>query len=165
MGVVYRAEDVELGRDDALSVCKKLAIERPTFVGSHLCLAQAYWGKAKYRDVIREFKAYSQLSQDRDSSDFAAAMERGFHSSGWKGALGNALQIRLAQREKGNVSAYEIATLHAGLEDRDKAFQWLGAAYQEHDIGLIRLKTDFLLDPLRHDPRFAVMIRKVGLPE
>jgi hypothetical protein len=37
--------------------------------------------------------------------------------------------------------------------------------YQERDIGLLSLKTDFMLDPLRPDPRFAELVRKVGLPQ
>ena len=151
--------------DDALVTCKNLTIQNPTFAGAHLCLAQAYWGKGMYSKVISEFQQYAQLSKDRDSSDFAAALEKGFHLSGWKGALSNAVQVRLAQREAGHGSPYELAILYAGLGDRDKAFTWLETAYQRRDIGLIRLKTDFLLDSLRSDPRFVAMMGKVGLPK
>ena len=61
-------------------------------------------------------------------------------------------------------SAYEIATLYADLGDKDQAFQWLNTAYQERDSQLEDLKTEFLLDPIRSDPRFAELVRKVGLP-
>jgi len=50
------------------------------------------------------------------------------------------------------------------LGDKDEAFRWLNIAYQERDIGLLRLKTDFRLDSLRSDPRLAGLVRKVGLP-
>jgi hypothetical protein len=51
------------------------------------------------------------------------------------------------------------------LGDKDQSFLWLNTAYQERDNELEGLKTDFLLDPLRSDPRFAELVRKVGLPQ
>jgi len=58
-----------------------------------------------------------------------------------------------------------IAMLYADLGDKDQAFQWLNTAYQERDRLLLGLKTFFQLDPLRSDPRFAELVRKVGLPQ
>jgi len=116
-----------------------------------------------YAEVINEFTVYSQLSGDRNSADFASAMRQGYRSARWRGALSKALETRLAQRKSGYVSPYEIATLYASLGDKDRAFKWLNAAYSDPDIGLIRLKTDFLLDPLRSDPRLVELARKVGL--
>ena len=58
-----------------------------------------------------------------------------------------------------------IAQLYADLGDKEQAFLWLSSAYQERDSGLVSLKTDFLFDPLRSDPRFAELVRKVGLPQ
>jgi hypothetical protein len=94
-----------------------------------------------------------------------ALMEKGYRSAGWRGALSKALETRLAQRNTGYVSPYEIATLHASLGDEDNAFKWLDAAFEDRDIGLMRLKTDFLLDRLRSDPRFPELVRKVGLSQ
>ena len=74
--------------DQAVEVCKKLAKEDPTFAPAHrLCLAPAYWGKRMYPQVIEEFRAYGQLSGNRNDSDFASAVGEGFRSGGWKGAL------------------------------------------------------------------------------
>lgn len=64
-----------------------------------------------------------------------------------------------------NVSPYELATLDARLGDNRRAFEWLDAAYRERNLGLMRLNTDFLLDPVRSDPRFAELVRKVDLPQ
>jgi len=51
------------------------------------------------------------------------------------------------------------------LGDKEQAFRWLNTAYQERDFDLLNLKTDFLLDPLRSDPRFVELVRKIGLPQ
>ena len=58
-----------------------------------------------------------------------------------------------------------IAMLYADLGDIDQTLQWLNTAYQERDRLLLGLKTFFQLDPLRSDPRFAELVRKVGLPQ
>jgi TolB-like protein len=151
--------------DEAIAVCKKLASENPTFAVAHRYLALAYWGKRMYPQVIEEQKAYGQLSGNRNESEFASALELGFRSGGWKGALTKGIETRQAQRKTGYSSAYRIAQLNADLGDKDQAFQWLNTAYQERDSLLEGLKTDFLLDPLRSDPRFAELVRKVGLPQ
>jgi hypothetical protein len=89
----------------------------------------------------------------------------GFRSAGWKGPLAKGIEARQAQRKTGYFSAYLIAALYADIGDKDQAFRWLNTAYQERDSNLVGLKTDFLLDPLRSDPRFAELVRKVGLSQ
>jgi hypothetical protein len=118
-----------------------------------------------YPQVIEEWKAYAQLSGKRDASDLASAMEQGFRATGWKGALTKGIEIRQARRKNGYSSAYRIAELYADLGDKDQAFRWLNTASQERDPGLVGLKTNFSLDPLRSDPRFVELVRKVGLPQ
>jgi serine/threonine protein kinase len=151
--------------DQAIEVCKQVAKENPTFAFAHNCLAYAYWGKRMYPQVIEEWKAYGQLSGDRKESEFASGMQQGFRSAGWEGALRKAIEARQAQRKIGYSSAYAIAQLYADLGDKDQAFRGLDAAYREHDRHLLDLKTDFLLGPIRSDPRFAELVRQVGLPQ
>ena len=151
--------------DEAIAVCKKVANENPAFALAHNCLAYGYWGKRMYPQVIEEWKAVGQLSGDRNESDFASALEQGFGSAGWKGALTKGVEARQAQRRTGYSSAYAIARLYADLGNKDQAFRWLNTAYQERDALLEGLKTDSLLDPIRSDPRFAELVRKVGLPQ
>ncbi|MGB2663768.1 MAG: protein kinase [Candidatus Acidiferrum sp.] len=151
--------------DEAIVVCKKVANENPTFALAHNCLRDAYWGKDMYPQVIEEAKAFGQLSGDRDESEFASALEQGFRSTGWKGALRKGIETREAQRKTRHSSAYEIAALYVELGEKDQAFRWLDTAYQERDYSLLGLKTDYSLDPIRSDPRFAELVRKVGLPQ
>jgi adenylate cyclase len=151
--------------DEAIAICSKLAIDNPTFAIARDCLAQAYWGKRMYSQVIEERKAYGRLTGHRVDVEFAAAMEEGFRSSGWPGALTKSAEFWQAERKTGYVSAFQIATFYAGLGDKDQAFHWLDLAYQEHDWLLITLNTHYALDPLRSDPRFAELVRRVGLPQ
>ncbi len=151
--------------DQAIEICRKVAIENPTFAPAHNYLAHAYWGKRMYLRVIEERTAAAQLAGDRNMSDFAVALDRGFRAAGWKGALSKAIEVRKAQRKTSHASAFLIAELYADLGDKDHAFAWLNTAYQERNPNMLALKTDFLLDPLRSDPRFTELVRRVGLPQ
>ena len=151
--------------DQGIGVCQKLANENPTFHVAHLCLSYGYWGKRMYPQVVEEWKALGRLSGDRNDSEFASAAEQGFRSAGWKGALTKGIEVRQAQRKTSYYSAVLIAGLYAELGDKDRAFRWLDTAYREHDRLMPALNTYFFLAPLRSDPRFAELVRKVGLPQ
>jgi virginiamycin B lyase len=151
--------------DEAIVACKKVANESPTFADAHSCLALAYWGKKMYPQAIEESKAYGKLTGERSDSDYAAALEQGFRSGGRKGALSKSIETLKDQRKTGYSVTYDIAEAYADLGDKEQAFQWLNTAFQEHDIDLMRLRTDFMFDSLRSDPRFAELVSKVGLPQ
>ena len=151
--------------DSALVVCRKVASDNPTFVPARHCLGRAYWGKRMYPQVIEEWRSAGHLSGDQNESEFVSALDKGFRSSGWKVALTEGIAIGESQRKNGYFSAYRIAQLYADLGDKDQAFHWLNTAYQERDFFLFGLKTDFLLDSVRSDPRFAELVRKIGLPQ
>ena len=58
-----------------------------------------------------------------------------------------------------------IATVYAGLGEKDKAFEFLEKAYQDKSTDLpYFLKADLRMDSLRSDPRFQDLMRRVGLP-
>ena len=61
-------------------------------------------------------------------------------------------------------SAFQIADVYAWRGEKDKAFQWLDRAYEQHDGGLSDFAFDPLLASLRDDPRFAALARRIGLP-
>jgi hypothetical protein len=46
-----------------------------------------------------------------------------------------------------------------------RAFEWLNTVLQERDSSIIALRTDFSLDSIRPDPRYAEVVRKIGLPQ
>jgi eukaryotic-like serine/threonine-protein kinase len=153
--------------DEAIAVCEKLASENPTYADAHACLANAYIGKHMYPQVIEEYKAVVRLYPDPTA--FESAAIQGYDSGGWKGALTKGLEFEQAKRKtqplSGYGSAYEIAGYDTLLGENEEAFRWLNTAYQEHDTGLLFLRVDPSFDSIRSDPRFAELVRKVGLPE
>jgi TolB-like protein len=151
--------------DDAITVCRQLLEENPTYNLAHDCLAYAYWGKRMYPRVIEQWNAFGSHSGNGNIAEFGDAAERGFRAAGWRGALTKGINVLLRQRQTGYVPPYLIARLYADLGDKEKAFEWLNTAYREHDFLLRLLNTTFEMDNLRSDPRFAELVRKVGLPK
>jgi tetratricopeptide (TPR) repeat protein len=151
--------------DEAIDSCSKVVKENPTFARVHEILIMAYWAKQMYPQTIEQWKVFGELSGDRNVSEFASALEQGFRLAGWTGALSKGIEALQAQRKTGSSSPYPTAQLYADLGNKEEAFRWLSTAYEERDRYLTGLKTDFLLDPLRADPRFADLVRKIGLPQ
>jgi hypothetical protein len=95
---------------------------------------------------------------------------RAFATAGYKGAMreyANAMEAK--QRANQGFFPESLASAYAALGDKDRAFYWLEQAYQQRekvslDWGLMILKEDRMLDPLRSDPRFKDLLRRVGLP-
>jgi hypothetical protein len=79
------------------------------------------------------------------------------------GNVGN-FGLDLLVRNHAATFAYQIAQVYALGGNRDKAFEWLDRALRQHDGGLLYLKRDRLLVPLRGDSRFADLLRRLNLP-
>jgi TolB-like protein/predicted Ser/Thr protein kinase/Tfp pilus assembly protein PilF len=153
--------------DKAIELYKKVIADNPTFGIAHWGLALSYWGEHRYPETIEEFATDAQLEGDKNTAEFAAALDAGFRAGGWPGALRKAIEVSLARRKAKEdfVHAYRIAELYAELGDKDHAFEWINTAYQEHGHLLYGLRTDFTLDSLRSDPRYAELVRKIGFPQ
>jgi TolB-like protein len=67
------------------------------------------------------------------------------------------------QRWPTYVSSYNIATVYAAMGDKDRAFEWLGKAVASRSWLLTWINVDPDLDELRSDPRFANIVRRVGV--
>ena len=63
-----------------------------------------------------------------------------------------------------SVSPSAFAIIYLGLGDKDQTFAWLEKAYEEHSPTILFLKVDPMWDPVRSDPRFADLLRRMGLP-
>jgi adenylate cyclase len=101
-------------------------------------------------------------------------MRKSFHVSGRSGYWASAL--RKIQRdskrpvapefanEANAIRSFGLTTAYAALGERDKAFVWLEKLYQSHDLAIALPKVEPAFDPLRSDPRFADLLRRMGLP-
>jgi tetratricopeptide (TPR) repeat protein len=64
----------------------------------------------------------------------------------------------------GDAAAYQYATIYAQWGNRAKALEWLETALRLRDPGLVFMKTDPLMDPLRQEPRFQAVMRELKFP-
>ncbi|OGD28946.1 MAG: hypothetical protein A2028_00825 [Candidatus Aminicenantes bacterium RBG_19FT_COMBO_59_29] len=93
-----------------------------------------------------------------------AAFERGLAEAGYEGAQRGIADVLAARYEKGQYgSADGIAHRYLDAGDKDRAIDWLYKAYETHDSSLAYLGNP-LWDPLRSDPRFQALLRRIGLP-
>jgi tetratricopeptide (TPR) repeat protein len=72
--------------------------------------------------------------------------------------------LQQAQRVFGDSASYQYAEIYAQRGDLEPAFAALNRAWTVHDPGLTTLRVDPFLDPLRGDPRFAELERKLNFP-
>jgi eukaryotic-like serine/threonine-protein kinase len=150
--------------DRAIETCSQVVRDDPEFAKAHECLAWAYRGKRMHAQAIEEYKAFGRLSGNELDIEFASALEGGFRSSGWNGALLKAASVLTEMRKKTYVPPYTIAELYADAGNKEEAFRWLNIALDERDDSLVTLlKGDYTVDSLRSDSRFADLLRKTGL--
>ena len=84
------------------------------------------------------------------------------------GRAGRPIQARFALEKarswkNGPVDPLALVAPCVGLGDKDQAFAWLDKAVADHSPGATALKVDPTYDPLRSDPRFQVLLARVGL--
>lgn len=76
------------------------------------------------------------------------------------------LRYMTGERRPPTMASYFVAVYHTALGEKDKAFAELNKSYENREISLIQgLKVDPRLDPLRDDPRFQDLLKKIGFPE
>jgi hypothetical protein len=83
--------------------------------------------------------------------------------------MGNRAEAHMAVQKLTGLSdqsvvSYSVAVVYAGLGEKDRAFEWLERAYKGHDNDMSFLKVDPPLDPLRSDPRFQDLLRRMNFP-
>ena len=166
LSIVITADLAELlalahSYDESIRWSRKALELDPGFALAHNHLGQAYLQKHMIDEAIAELRQAVTLS--KGSPTCIANLARAYVASGRR-AEAEQLLADLKKRSKPDQSfGPEIAVIAAALGDRDQAMQWLQRGYDERFNPGVLIRPGF--DPLRTDPRFEALMRRVGFPE
>ena len=145
--------------DESIQQSRKTIEMDPNFGLAHNQLAQAYLQKQNSEEAIAELRKAIQLSGD--SPTCTANLARAYAAAGKRD---EALKL-LSDLKKGSNPVYsratEVAMVYAALGDKDQAMRWLEKGYEERFNPGVLLRPGF--DPLRSDPLFQDLLRRIGL--
>jgi TolB-like protein/Flp pilus assembly protein TadD len=149
--------------DEAIEQLRHTLEMEPDFGAARYFLAWAYEQKGMDEETIAHLQRALIVSPG--SPDRVGALGHAHAVFKRKEQARKALQELHKLSERRFVSAYDFAIIHVGLGEADQAFQWLERACEERSFSmLMSLKAEPRLDPLRSDPRFQDLVRRVGLP-
>jgi TolB-like protein/DNA-binding winged helix-turn-helix (wHTH) protein len=143
--------------DRAIAQLRRTAELEPNDSRAHGSLAWIYAGKQMYGEAIAELQKAATLRGD--SPEKLVGLQHAYQQSGPEGYW----RWQLAEAKRRN-TAYEIALVYARLGDAAQAVAWLEKAYQQHYCYMIQLKTLRAWDPIRSDPRFQAILRRMNFP-
>ena len=148
--------------DAAKEQLRKALNLNPTLLGLHLSLGLVDIEAGKFNDAIPELVTASVDQQ--------TTFPRGFlgYTYAAAGQRDNAQKIldqltTLSTQEY--VSPFAVAQIYLGLGDRDRALEWLQKAYKAHSPWILTVVVSREFNSVRGDPRFAALVRKLGLHE
>ena len=142
--------------DEADAAARKAAELQPTSASSHRWQVVAAVLRGDRATALRE----AQLEPDEGYRRFELALAQ--QIQGDRQAADAALADLIANGR--DQLAYQIAEVYAVRGEKDKAFEWLQIAFDEHDTGTLTLLVDPLLRGLRDDSRYKNLLAKLGLP-
>ena len=112
--------------------------------------------------AVAEFKRAVEATQG--DPFFVAALGHAYAVAGNRREAEKILQTLSDRAKKSYVSSFDLALIYTALGEKDKAFALLDKAVAEHSTFLVYTKWEPRLDPLRSDPRFQDLLRRIGLP-
>lgn len=114
--------------------------------------------KSDYAAAVEHLARAHEL---RDEPEMAKFIRAAFKKGGWRGFIESALSAP----QGSTMITYYLATFAAELGKNDKAFALLNEAYDKHDQFIFFMKIDPFMDPLRNDPRFDELLKRLGFPQ
>ncbi len=146
--------------DEGIEQCRTVLEINPNYQRAYYDLSWMYEAKGLYKEAAAAYQKYLTLggaSQD-EVAGFAEAAASGAESY-WRRKLG--YWKERAKQEY--VQSWLFAKIYAALDEKDQAFEWLDRAYEARESSLGTLKVHPQFDPLRDDPRFQDLLRRMNL--
>jgi tetratricopeptide (TPR) repeat protein len=135
----------------------------PEYATALRILGWAYEETGRFEDAIGAHRRACELTQHRPN--FEAQLGRAYARAGRTEEARHVLDGLVRSSAETYVSAFDIAIIQTALGERERAFEWLGRAYEERSDHLPYLGVNPRLDGLRDDPRFQDMLQKMKLPQ
>ncbi len=151
--------------DQAIEQFQKTLELDQNFPPAQQFLPAAYEQKGMYGEAIAGFKKVIPLTGGSEWSLTRGGLGHVYAALGKKSEALAVLDELKQVSAQGYVPATSIALVYAGLGERDPAFAWLEKACEERSFQMQWLTLEPRWDSLRSDPRFADLVRRVGLPQ
>ncbi len=146
--------------DRAAEVLQQVQEISPDHFLPHLRMGLVRIQQAAFPDALRELEMAVRLANDSTETLAALAIA---HAASGKVDDARALATQLeTERDKRYVLPYNFAKIYSACKDVRKTFEWLEHAYQDGSPDLIELNSEPIFDPVRGDPRFSELMRRVG---
>lgn len=148
--------------DEAIEQLRNVIAMDPNHYQAHWFLGHTYALNKQFEQAIAASQKAVDVSQRAPGALGMLGMV--YALAGQKDEANKILNELLELNKRRYVTPAALANLYIGLDNKDQAFFWLEKAFQERSNYLAYLKVFPILDPLRSDPRFADLVRRVGLP-
>jgi len=153
---------VDLGRyDEAMAELNKLIASNPDFPVSYANRGRLYWRQGNQDAFVAD---QVMMMKKGGRPEDAAAFGVGYQKAKLKGACTALIEVLKNRSQREYVSPYWIAVNYAFLGDREHTFEWLEKAYAER-AGLVYIKSEEAFEPIHSDPRYAELLKRMGLPQ
>jgi TolB-like protein/Tfp pilus assembly protein PilF len=149
--------------DEAIQQYRKVLQIDPKYPDAHNALATVYFAQHNYSDAFAEWKKYAADSSDADTVNRWTAVLHKFQTSGHLAAMQTLAELQIQASMYLPPSA--IAGTYFAAGDKERGFGWLERAYHERDDNLAAIKIDPTFAPIRSDPRYTDLLRRMGLPQ
>jgi serine/threonine-protein kinase len=156
--------------EQAVEVLQKAIEMDPSFARAHFHLGHNYREMGRYEEAIAEHKKYFALAGrqywDDGTRNINAFLAVDYAAAGRKYEAQRMLDEMAEQEKQGEYTySFPRALVYAELGDKEQAFVWLEKAYRERFPAMFELRVAPGFDKIRDDPRFADLVRRVGLPQ